>query len=202
MPGVKQWSFRKDRIKEVNTFIFSGENQYFKEFAERIDEVEPRPYFLKVCSLVDHVGGFIKRNPSFLTSRLKDTVEANPKFAWVAHQVKKLETTAGIEIIVPTSVGGDIRGRDVEIVLMEAQLKAVDLYNKLLNSISAFDIREMSPKDKFGAIKDLAPLVKREKLWKPNNVNVFLQNRESAEKLEQSLLDYASGQTKEKKGND
>lgn len=199
-PGTK-YVFNKTVVELANSYLDTDEEPHFKEIARRINETDPKKYFLHLSKMVYAVCGFLKRNPAFVTENVEAQMKGNSKFEWALRHYKEMQTDAGGTTISPDStqramrLAPQIRGREVEIMLMEAQLKIIDIYWHLAKSISRKDIQDLSTKDKLTYIKEIAPILKQNRIIKPTNVNIFNASKDSVEELEKSLLDYATKKT-------
>lgn len=191
--GVWKWSVNRVTIGEMN----NTQDPDMKAWDLRVNETTSKYYNPKLQKIQRAVCTFLKRNPAFVTTEITRMIEGNNMFDWCLTHYTEIKTEAGGTAIVPEIRKrmelGTVRGKEVEMLLMEAQLKIVDIYWHIVNSIKMDEVKELSVKDKLLWTKEIAPLLKQNRIIKPANVNVFVQNKNDAAKLEKSLLDYAEG---------
>lgn len=190
-------------LMKLEQDAFSGQNPFLEELVIRMDQLtthpnsSPRTFFLKFSSSIRLVGAYIREHPSVVTEGMKESMEKNPRLSWMlTHYVKK-ETKIGVPLVVESHLD-NLQGKhevmknpDPQLKFMESMAKASDLTHRLLSSVKAGDIKNMTAKDRaslgFAGLKLLTSL----RSFKPNigvfnQINIKAANRDE---LEEAMLD-------------
>lgn len=170
--------------------ILSMPDHPFIEYFYRIDRFSMnggtvRQFHKKLQDMMQGVLKFIQTNPSVVSDEMRKILEMYPRMAWCLKQTDIVQTAMGVDVVVPknNTVAFDER-------LYNAGVKVVDVLERLADSITDKDIKEMSARDKMIAMGRMGYIFTIAKNLKPNK-QIFNQiniNASSREDLEAALL--------------
>lgn len=163
----------------------------FQEYLWRINffstdkDASYRKFFAKLLTLMNTILKYLQINPSLITDDMRKIMEIYPRFSWALTQTAIVPTINGGEVVVQKSGTAPFEQR-----LYEVGLKTVNMLERLVDSISEKDLKEMKGRDKLIAIGRMGYIFTVAKNLKPNK-QVYKQFNfvnASAEDLEKVLL--------------
>lgn len=137
----------------------------FQEFLYRVNKFSydpvatPKKFYWKLSSMTKYALGYLRTNPSLVSSTMRDIIQPEPRLNWCLEQTKIVETAVG-HVIVPRADRDVGFGRDNQDLiphqkrLYDASIKATDLLTKLINEVDARpeELKKMPLKDILMAI--------------------------------------------------
>ena len=192
--------------REVEGFLDMPDHP-FQEFLYRIDKFTYDPtatrmkFFWKLASMVKFVLGYLKTNPSIVTTKMREIIEPNPRFNWCLVQTKIVETAVGAIVVPDKEERVTNHPKNMDIVsyeqnLADAVTKTTNLLIRLVDSVKPEELEKMPVKDRLMAIGRMSYLFSVGKHFKINskifnNINI---NAASREELENAMLDFSKNE--------
>lgn len=139
------------------------------------------------------IGSYLQNNPHVITTQMKGMMEASPYLEKYAQPFTTEKTEMGASVVKPNTDELD-KFTMPEVKYHEAMLKAANITDELLGSISKKDIKAMSPKDRLSLAKDFITLLSRVQNGYKPNTQIFKQlvvHQAGREDLESALLNYS-----------
>lgn len=160
----------------------------FEEYLWRINffstnkDASYRKFFAKLLVMMNTTLKYIQRNPSVVTDEMRKIIEMYPRFEWALKQTAIVPTQMGTEVMVQKS---GVASFDEQ--LYNAGVKTVNMLERLVDSISDRDIKNMKSRDKMIAIGRLGYVFQIAKSLKPNRqifqqINIHGADRDTLEK--------------------
>lgn len=188
--------------REVEGFLDMPDHP-FQEFLYRIDKFTDDPtatrnkFYYKLVTMTKIVLGYLRANPSIVTTTMREIIEPNPRLNWCLQTTKIVDTAVGA-IVVPDKVervGISHTNQEVasyEKNLADAVTKVTNLLVRIIESISPEDLEKMSAKDKMMAVGRMSYVFTVGKSFRVNK-GVFKQiniNSASRDQLESLMLEF------------
>lgn len=192
--------------REIEAELLSDPNDSRNEFLFRVNQftfnkdASFRKFYAKLSSIIMFTLGYLRANPSLVSTKMRNIIEPNPRLNWCLSQTKVVETAVG-EVVAPENtqdigVYGTARTQtlpSVEKRLLDANIKLTDLFTKLIESIDAREFKKLTTKEKLAAVTQLRSVLAMNRGIKINagvfkNINI---NASSRQDLENALLDMS-----------
>jgi hypothetical protein len=192
--------------REVEGFLDMPDHP-FQEFLYRIDKFTYDPtatrmkFFWRLSSMVKFVLGYLRQNPSIVTTKMREIIEPNPRFSWCLSQTKIVGTSVGA-VVTPdkeervTNHTTNMEVASYEKNLADAVLKTTNLLVRLVDSIKPEEIEKMPVKDRLMAVGRMSYIFTVGKSFKVGK-GIFKQiniNMAGREELEKAMLDFNSNE--------
>lgn len=201
---TKKWAANKESVGIMyKRFYETNENIYWREFLTRIDykpegKTGVMHFTQKMKGMHRLLTIFFHRNPAYITPKVTEACQGNPLLETMLETFKVEKTQQGTEIVTQSDTSGNsgMGQKTPEVLYQSGIYKALDLFNTVLNSISAHEIKKMSTKEKFDAVSKMAFVLNTAKSNKTKSqvfigLNVGKENRQS---LEDKLQEYQQEQ--------
>lgn len=188
---------------------FRGNQPFYEEVIARINQVTTDPratihkFYQSFTATVRLVGAYIREHPSVVTEAMRESMEKNPRLAWMLTHYTRKETKMGASLIIPqkfdnvNSEKAITKNPDPNMLILESTMKLSDILNTLTSSLTKKELRDLSAKDKLSQATSILKTLAALKSYKPN-IGVFNQiniNAAGRDELEEAMLDM--GRAKE-----
>ncbi len=201
----ENWSISvtKARWHENEQFLTMPDHP-FQEFLFRINQFSTDPmssekkFYYKLSSMMKFVLGYLKKNPSKITGKMKEIIEPNPRLNWCLTQTKIVTTGTGIDVVVPDHQQRVDPARPMQEIasyqqqMVEATIKVTNLLTQLIESVKPDEIAKMPIKDRLMAIGRMSYVFTVGKNFKPGKLIFKQLNIHAAgrEELEAAMMDF------------
>jgi len=197
-PVGKEEKFKISYEKLAHIYSIAHDRPSLQEFLVRLNQKDPKGFFLKIQAFARAVVGFLKYNPSFITEAIEAKIKDHVRLNWGLTSYRTQTIKTGQQITAPhnidtTSVNRRMVGtKDAETIFMQSLLKVSDLFYHIAKSIKPQDLEELSIQEKIASLSKLSFIINAVKGYKPN-VSAFTQINivnSSREDLEKAILKY------------